>query len=404
MVNVHRLTPEARRNDRRAAHAEESVAHGNPLISLPAPENKPPRSVPERDLLIRVARLRDLLHVRSVDLTYRLNQPESMLTNRNPLSRLASVAASRGKSKPTTLLAESGRELLGYCEFHPLMPDLRWQLSTLGLVRMSDDPQSIWLPLLEDGTRYAGRAGAKRLYARAPVESLVGDVLRMAGYVAYARERVLVTRAYTPQPDRLTFRAQERTDTWAIHQLYNHSVPREVLNIEAYTSHRWELGEGRSEETGEVRAWIHEDREGPVIYIRSESARRRHVLDVIYAIGRAGDAVRMIDSLVGSGSLDLRGGEAYLAVRSYNSELEHLLLERNLGLWLEQDLFIRYTTAPVRVQATDAVSFESEALERTPKHVPAYYIGQEPRTVRGAPFRLLPEQPNRTRPTFVIPE
>jgi hypothetical protein len=156
-------------------------------------------------------------------------------------------------------------------------------------------------------------------------------------------------------------------------------VPREVVNIEAYTSHRWELAEGRSEETGAVRAWIHEGTEGPVVYVRSESARRRQVLDVIYAPGRARDAASMIDALMTSRRLGPHDGEMYLAVRGYNSELETFLTARGFGLWLEQDLYIRYTTAPLRVQTADAVLHDAEALERRPKHVPAYYTGSDSR-------------------------
>ncbi|MBX3071739.1 MAG: hypothetical protein KF883_14635 [Thermomicrobiales bacterium] len=377
-----RVEPGARGNDRGAAHLGQYDGPGNPLFELPTAsgdDETPARSIPFRELSIRQAGLRDLLNIRSVDLTYRLNQPESMLANRNPLGRVAQVVTARGERKPVVLLAEAQGHLLGYSEFRPCMPDLRWHLWTIGLVNVSDDPQPIWAPLLEEGTRFAGAAGVKRLYARAPVDSPVGDSLRRAGYAPYARERVYSTAGFRAQPSDLRFREQERTDTWAVHQLYNHSVPREVVNIEAYTSHRWELAEGRSEETGAVRAWIHEGSEGPVVYVRSESARRRQVLDVIYAPGRARDAASMIDALMTSRRLGPHDGEMYLAVRGYNSELETFLTARGFGLWLEQELYIRYTTAPLRVQTADAVLHDAEALERRPKHVPAYYTGSDSR-------------------------
>ena len=40
-------------------------------------------------------------------------------------------------------------------------------------------------------------------------------------------------------------REQESSDTWAIHQLYNASVPRDVLYAEALTSHAWDIANSR---------------------------------------------------------------------------------------------------------------------------------------------------------------
>jgi hypothetical protein len=53
-------------------------------------------------------------------------------------------------------------------------------------------------------------------------------------------------------------------------------------------------------------------------------------------------------------------------------ELEQVLLERNFEPWLGQDLFVRYTTAPLRVMTAEMVFSDAEAVERARRGVPAY--------------------------------
>ncbi len=321
-----------------------------------------------------MAGVRDALHLRSVDVTLRLNQPESMLTPRFSLTRAAGKLATTRERKPVTIVAESDGELLGFAEYQPSMPDLRWQLVALGLQHAAVDPLPIWVALLDEGTRQAGAAGVKRLYARSLVDSPSGFALRRGAYSTYARERIFSSTHPVAASSGIAVREQDRADTWAVHQLYNSSVPREVLYAEAYTSHRWELSEGRSTRNGQVRAWIHERNGAPVVYARSESSRRKHVLDLVFAPGNAGVAAQLIDSLILSGMHDQSGGgETYLAVRSYNLELEQFLIDRHFSLCMEQDLFVRYTTAPMRVVTSEAVLQEADAHERAPKGVPAYY-------------------------------
>ena len=88
---------------------------------------------PVRDLTVRVAGMRDTLRLRSVDVTFRLNQPEALLGSRAFLSRISTQITSDRQRKPTILVAETQGELLGVAEYLPSMPDLRWQLASLGL-------------------------------------------------------------------------------------------------------------------------------------------------------------------------------------------------------------------------------------------------------------------------------
>ncbi|MGE3797587.1 MAG: hypothetical protein AB7G88_07075 [Thermomicrobiales bacterium] len=333
-----------------------------------------PPSEPLVDVVIKPAGLRDALRLRSVDVTLRLNQPESLLASPLLIRKPAELLTRPKERKPTTLVAESGGELLGFAEFQPSMPDLRWLLCAVGLQHAATDPIPVWLPLFEDATRRAGASGVKRLFARAPVDSPVSHALRQAGYTPYARERIFSSSHAVAATSGIVIREQERTDTWAVHQLYIASVPREVQYAEAYTSHRWELSEGRSISNGDVRAWLHEMNDTPIVYARSESARRRHVFDVIFPPGSAEIAAQVLDSVISRGSHVSTGGEIFLAVRTYNTELEQHLIERKFALRMEQDLFVRYTTAPLRVVTSETILQEIDAHERSPRGVPAFFV------------------------------
>ncbi len=327
----------------------------------------------DRDIVIREAGLRDALRLRSADVTYRLSLPESTLEVKGPLAAASGLLTAKRDPKATRLVGEFRGELVGFAEFRSTAPDYRWQLWSLGLTSGTDDPLPVWPRLLDEGTRLAGSQGVKRLYARAPVDSAAAHALRSAGYSPYAREIVYLSTAPVAAGGGIRVRQQERTDTWAVHQLYNSSVPREVLYAEAYTSHRWELPTGRLAGGNSVKAWLHEVNHTPLVYARCESARRRHVIDLIYAPGAVTEAADLIDELILRSQPDLARSEVYLAVRSYNAELEQFLLERTFRPWLEQELFSRYTTAPIRVKTAETVLSESEALERAKQRVPVYF-------------------------------
>jgi len=64
-------------------------------------------------------------------------------------------------------------------------------------------------------------------------------------------------------------------------------------------------------------------------------------------------------------------------VRGYGMELERVLLERNFRPWLSQDLFVRYTTAPLRVMTAEMVFSDAEAVERARRRAPVYLAGAE---------------------------
>jgi hypothetical protein len=381
MVNAVRDYTGARRNSRRVLHVSETSV--SDLDPVQAPE-KPPGSIAERQYppdspLIDVspAGLLDLLRVRRLDATFWLNQPENAL-NRAPAPASPLEAAVRWSDlRPTVLVAYEESRLAGFAEFRPVPPDLRWQLIAIGVSGDRDNPLDVWIPILDMGTRTAGAAGVKRLYARAPESTPIGDALCSAGYAAYANELIFVADAPVARTSGIEARGQERTDTWAVHQLYNSSVPKEVLHAEAFTSHRWELPKGRMRYGKSTRAWIAEENQAPVAYVRCTSVQRRHVLDVMFGPGHVEIAAGLIDEVLLKLNREGSVSQMYCAVRGYGMELERVLLERNFRPWLSQDLFVRYTTAPLRVTTAEMVFADAEAVERARRRVPAYLASAE---------------------------
>jgi hypothetical protein len=78
------------------------------------------------------------------------------------------------------------------------------------------------------------------------------------------------------------------------------------------------------------------------------------------------DAV--LQRLAGSGSKC----RVFVAVRGYQVELATALERRGFDPVLEQDLLVKYTTAPIRQPQPDATPIHAEVIERLPKRVPSF--------------------------------
>jgi hypothetical protein len=319
----------------------------------------------------------DLIRVRRIGSIFPLNEPEQSLCGSVETASPLGAITWWSDVRPTVLVGRDEGQVVGFAEFRPMLPDLRWHLVSVGVEDTEPDPLAAWIPILDQGTRVAGQAGVKRLYARAPKSTVVGDALRASGYAPYATEVIFEAENPTPLCPDFDVREQERADTWAVHQLYNSSVPKEVLYAEAYTSHRWELPRGRRVKGKEIRAWIAERNDVPVAYARCTSVQRRHVLDVMFVPGHLEEMAALIDQVVILLERKQPVSRMYCAVRGYTTELERVLLDRQFRPWLSQELHVRYTTAPVRAITTEMVLSDAEAVERTRRRVPVYLAGVE---------------------------
>lgn len=327
-------------------------------------------------LTVRFARLTDVVPLVRVPTVLRLNQPEINLAPYRPGRSAMSQTMRWRHNRPRVFVARTGDRLVGFAHWQPVLPDRRWQLVALGSATGVYDAAPVWEELIRHGTTAAGLRGVKRLYARVPIGSPAIESVRRVGFNAYASETVFLAQQLHSAPGSMPLRQQEQTDTWAIHQLYNSAVPKQVQFAEAFTSHRWDVRAGNAAGDMVTRGWLAEDGHQLLGYARVSSHGATHVMELIYAP----DHHQIIPDLLDGVVARLRGltriGRIYCALRGYQAEAVSALSERGFDPVLEQDLHVKYTTATARLPQPEVVPFHADVIERLPKRVPSFLHGK----------------------------
>ncbi len=365
-------------SDERAEEADAAPVEMGPLVGSESPGgsdlDEPGTSILPLD--VRLVGLRDLGELRRLDPLYRLNQPDSLLAPYSALRSGLTAALPGLRSRRPAFVARSGDRLVGFAHFQPVGLDRRWHLLALGASVGVYDAEQVWDALLTTGVRNAGLRGVKRLYARIPHGAPLGSTLRRHGWSPYATETIFVGRAAAAGPAPSSVRAQEASDTWAIHQLYIASVPRAVQDAEAFTSHWWDVRARRGAPTGVSAAgWLVEEGHRVLAYARSLSGGGAHVLDLVYHSERR----EVLPDLLTAALANLPerpSRRVYCAVRSYQEEAASALEDRGFAPTLEQELVVKYTTARIRLPASDGVSFHVEVRDKLPQRVPSFLQGR----------------------------
>jgi hypothetical protein len=256
--------------------------------------------------------------------------------------------------------------------FRVVGPDQRWIVDNISanLGVYAADP--VLEELLHHGVVAAGLEGTKRLYAHVPSASPMLPSIRRCGFAPYTTESILASRIMPFPAGPTGGRRQLSSDVWSIHQLYIAAVPRQVQYAEALTSHNWDLKRvGMSGTT--CNGWLVEDGYQAVGYMRVESSHSAHVLEFVVHP----DHRHRFPDLIGAVAKDLQGRLArptYLAVRGYQREYLPYLDEIGFTFQVEQELHVKYTTAPVRSPAGASVAFGNEVKDPVGKRVPTFLI------------------------------
>lgn len=332
----------------------------------------PPGRLP---VTVRRAVLADLPSLFQLPVVLPLQQPDLSLTGYRLTTTVARSFAPWAKNRPLVFVAKSGSRLVGFVHFQSVGSDRRWCLIGMGSGTGVYEAYPVWTELLRAGVRESGLEGVKRLYARAPVGSAAIRALNAVGFTSYAEEIVYIADQSLTLFETVGLRQQEASDTWAIHQLYNSSVPQQVLYAEARTSHYWDIDESRFSRGTNVKGWLVEDRYSPVAYVRSTVDGSVAMLEVTYAPGAAGTAAALTDTVVRRLRHDRKVTRVFCAVRTYQQEFGSMLVQRGFAPSLEQYVFIKYTTAPVRGTVGEVVPLPVEGVERIPSRVPTYFQG-----------------------------
>lgn len=142
------------------------------------------------------------------------------------------------------IVAAVDNEICAFAVYEQGDERYRWNVSWLGAgsprVDATDEVAAeLWVALLEEGIRLAGRSGVRRLFAYCELDSIAYESLRIAGFAAYTEYDVLRGSFKRGLRESIPIREQHESDLWSIHQLYNRTTPRPVQFAEAYTSDAW---------------------------------------------------------------------------------------------------------------------------------------------------------------------
>ncbi len=298
-------------------------------------------------------------------------QPQLSVSGYRPANSVLAARVGRGTGKPQMMVAESNGEIIAFADFKPSMPDHRWLLQAFGASTGVYDPGPVWEEVLAAGIRQAGMNGVKRLYARATGGTNANIALRGAGFAPYAVETIYVVDSPRTLGADVAMREQESTDTWAIHQLYNASVPRNVLYAEALTSHTWDISRSRRPGARQTIGWLVDDGSNIGAYVRVTSDHGVHCVDITFALGAVKRASALLDAVLRRLRLEKRIARVYIALRDYQQELEPALARLGFTPGLTQELLVRYTAVPIRAVTVEAPAQHVELGDRVPSQAPS---------------------------------
>ncbi|HET9659579.1 MAG TPA: hypothetical protein VFP05_04575 [Thermomicrobiales bacterium] len=356
----------------------------SPRSTSAEPTLRPQEAAPKNrhfPLDVRLARFTDLPAIGSIERVYPLLQPQLSLSGYNASSSLLAARLPRGSDKPIFMVAESSGKIVAFADFKPSMHDRRWLLQALGASTGVYDPSPIWEELVWASVRQAGMRGVKRLYAQATAGTNAHVALRAAGFSPYTTETIYVADSPRTLGADASMREQESSDTWAIHQLYNASVPRDVLYAEALTSHAWDIQNSRRPGAAHTEGWLVDDSNGAVAYVRVTSERGAHGLDVTFPPGSVKRAAALLDAVLRRLRLEKRINRVYVAIRGYQQEIEPALARLGFTPGLTQELLVRYTAVPIRSVAVEASPQHVELGDRVPSQAPSILTATPHRSV-----------------------
>jgi hypothetical protein len=320
--------------------------------------------------------LLDVPHLIRLPGAVRLDVPDAIVYPRAGLIDFPAALPLLRRERPTFVATTDGQRV-GFVRFSMRPPDGRWVVSSIAASTGVYSPEPVWEALLAHGVRAAGLRGVRRLFARIPVGHPLIETLWQSGWVSYSRETVFrAERLSVVSRSQRDLRLQEPADTWAIHQLYAASAPRQVQEIEAFTSQNWHMSDSRRGRRGiRQTGWILEENGQLAAYARYTRGARAGMINAVVPTGAEARLGALLDGVI-SVPQQGRARPVYFALRAYMLDMKDELTVRGFAEIGEQELLIRYTTATARTPAIDPVHFPVELRPAMPRRVPTFLEGQ----------------------------
>ena len=287
-----------------------------------------------------------------------------------------SVALAGLASAQNVLIAAVDGEICAFAVFDKGDASYRWNLCWLAAgsprVDATDEvANELWVALLEEGIRWAGETGVRRLFAFSHPDSTEYRSLVEAGFAGYAQYTVLRGHFKAGLRESAPVREQHESDLWSIHQLYNRTTPRPVQFAEALTSDAWATDvSSRVPFRNRKRLGFvvpTEDGIGAVCHIDVGSPRPAVTVLCDYHLTHAVPSI-VADSLEYASIY--RDVDVVLA--GYQQELQHPFLTAGFAVSEEVIGAVRHTTATV---VKEPVVSEFPVLSEVRPAVPIPYRG-----------------------------
>ena len=328
---------------------------------------------PEIQLEVGRVRWRDLFGLRGIRYRIFLNIPNRSLASGQPTRAAFRQLLPFTRSSDRVFIARNEATPVGYAVFRVVRPDGRWQLEGIGANLGVYQLEPVWDELIRAGIVAAGLEGTRRLFARTSVGSDLASVLTGCGFTPYDRETILAAPLHALRHSNTRIRRQQHSDVWAIHQLAMATVPQPVQNAEALTSHHWDIS--RHLVSASVQSgWIMDDGNQVAAYIRADSRPDAHILEFMVVPGSRDLFPELLSGVLSELAASPQR-QVLILVRAHQEEFIRPLLNRGFHPQAEQELYVKYTTAAVRLPVAPVVTFPQEVKEPAAKRVPTFLKG-----------------------------
>lgn len=312
-------------------------------------------------------------HLRDVALVHRLGeqgvilQTQAALTRISRPTRKAMIHMFVGGSFNTFVWKSDDREAVGFAQLSMDSGNTSAHLTCIGAQGGGESSadninveEDIWLSLLDDLAREAGRRGIHNLVAEADEEGPELSLLRRAGYAVYTRQDIWICDQTPENDSNELLQSRQLIDDWDISVLYSNIVPGLIQSVEpappVFTGENWVL-----RENGELSAFVH-ILSGPVaswmrllIHPNAHTKPRNIISD---ALGLKSPTPEH---------------PIYCCVRRYQSWLQTPLEQAGFRYWGSQAVLVKHMTL------------------RAQKHAPTKHAVLETQAVAGGTSPFVPE-------------